>query len=204
VPKIQSVLFEEDKMEVNRKAAWDLLTEFTKSDSLLKHALAVETLMRAYAKKFGEDVETWGVVGLLHDFDYEMYPTMPDHPNKGSEILSQRGFPEDIIYAIASHVSELNLARQNRLCKAIYACDEIAGFLIACALVRPGKSIVGMESKSVRKKMKDKAFARAVNRDDIFHGAEELGIDLNEHITFCIKALEKNASVLGLDGTQQP
>ena len=191
-------------MEVNRKMAWDLLTEHTKNDSLLKHALAVEALMRAYAKKFGEDAEIWGAVGLLHDFDYEMYPTMPDHPNKGSEILRQRGFPDDIIHAIASHVSELNLPRHNRLCKTLYACDEIAGFLIACALVRPGKSIIGMETKSVRKKLKDKAFARAVNRDDIVHGAEELGIDLDEHIAFCIKALEESASVLGLDGTQQP
>jgi putative nucleotidyltransferase with HDIG domain len=199
-----SLSFREDVMELNRKTAWDLLTEHTKNDSLLKHALAVETLMRAYAKKFEEDAEIWGVVGLLHDFDYEMYPTMPDHPNKGSEILRQRGFSEDIIYAIASHVSELNLPRHNRLCKTIYACDELAGFLIACALVRPGKSIVGMESKSVRKKLKDKAFARAVNRDDIFHGAEQLGIDLDEHIAFCIKAMEENASLLGLDGTQQP
>jgi putative nucleotidyltransferase with HDIG domain len=191
-------------MEVARKMAWDLLTEYTKNESLLKHALAVETLMRAYAKKFGEDEEMWGVVGLLHDFDYEMYPTMPDHPNKGSEILRQRGFPEDIIYAIASHVSELNLPRHNRLCKAIYACDEIAGFLIACALVRPGKSIIGMESKSVRKKLKDKAFARAVNRDDIVHGAEELGADLDEHVSFCLIAMEENAPLLGLDGTQPP
>jgi putative nucleotidyltransferase with HDIG domain len=187
-------------MEVNRERAWDLLTEFTKSDSLRKHALAVETLMRAYANKFAEDIEFWGVVGLLHDFDYEIYATMPDHPNKGSEILRQRGFSEDIIYAIASHVSELNLQRHNRLCKAIYACDELAGFLIASALVRPGKSIIGMEPKSVRKKLKDKAFARAVNRDDIFRGAEELGIDLDEHISFCIKALEEKAGILGLDG----
>jgi putative nucleotidyltransferase with HDIG domain len=189
-------------MELNRKMAWDLLTEFTKNDSLIKHALAVEALMRAYADKFGENAEIWGIVGLLHDFDYEMYPSIPEHPNKGSEILRRKGFPEDIVYAIASHVSELKLDRHNRLCKAIYACDEIAGFLIACALVRPGKSIIGMEPKSVRKKLKDKAFARAVNRDDIFHGAEELGIDLDEHLLFCIKALEENASTLGLGGTQ--
>ena len=187
-------------MTMNRESAWELLTEFTKSDSLRKHALAVETLMRAYAKKYSEDPEVWGIVGLLHDFDYEMYPTMPDHPTKGAEILRGRGYPEDVIYAISSHVSELNLPRHNLLCKAIYACDELAGFLIASALVRPGKSILGMESKSVRKKLKDKAFARAVNREDIIRGAEELGVDLDEHITFCIHALEERASALGLGG----
>lgn len=187
-------------MDLSREAAWELLTEFTKSDSLRKHALAVETLMRAYAQKFGEDPELWGVVGLLHDFDYEVYPTMPDHPNKGAQILRERGYPEDIIYAISSHVSDLNMPRLNLLCKAIYACDELAGFLIASALVRPGKSIIGMETKSVRKKLKDKAFARAVNRDDIYKGAEELGVDLDEHITFCIRALEARAAGLGLDG----
>jgi putative nucleotidyltransferase with HDIG domain len=189
-------------MAVNRELSWELLTEYTKGDSLRKHALAVEALMRAYAKKYGEDAEVWGMVGLLHDFDYEMYPTMPDHPTKGAEILRQRGYPEDIIYAISSHVSELKLPRHNLLCKAIYACDELAGFLIASALVRPGKSIIGMEAKSVRKKLKDKAFARAVNRDDIYRGAEELGVDLDEHITFCIRAMEESAAVLGLDGKQ--
>lgn len=189
-------------MPVNRESSWELLAEYTKSDSLRKHALAVEVLMRAYAKKHGEDPEVWGIVGLLHDFDYEMYPTMPDHPIKGAEILRQRGYPEGIIYAISSHVSELNLPRHNLLCKAIYACDELAGFLIASALVRPGKSIIGMEVRSVRKKLKDKAFARSVNRDDIYRGAEELGVDLDEHITFCIRAMEESAAVLGLGGTQ--
>jgi putative nucleotidyltransferase with HDIG domain len=183
-----------------RESAWELLTQYTKSDSLRKHGLAVEMLMRAYAKKFGEDPEIWGTVGLLHDFDYEMYPTMPDHPTKGAEILRQNAYPEDIIYPISSHVSELNLARHNLLCKAIYACDELAGFLVASALVRPGKSILGMEAKSVRKKLKDKAFARAVNRDDIYRGAEELGVNLDEHIAFCIHAMEENAAVLGLGG----
>ncbi|MBZ5495047.1 MAG: HDIG domain-containing protein [Acidobacteriia bacterium] len=190
-------------MAVNREMSWELLTECTKSDSLRKHALAVETLMRAYAKKYGEDPEVWGIVGLLHDFDYEMYPTMPDHPNKGAEILRQRGYPEETIYAISSHVGELKLPRHNLLCKAIYACDELAGFLVASALVRPGKSIIGMEARSVRKKLKDKAFARAVNRDDIYKGAEELGVDLDEHITFCIRAMEENAAMLGLDGAAQ-
>ena len=185
----------------SREAAWQLLTEYTKSESLRKHGLSVEILMGAYADKYGANRELWCVVGLLHDFDYEIYPTMPDHPNKGAEILRQRGYPEDIIYAISSHVSELNLPRRDQLCKAVYACDELAGFLVASALVRPGKSILGMETKSVRKKLKDKAFARAVNRDDIYRGAEELGVDLDEHIAFCIRALEENAAVLGLDGS---
>jgi putative nucleotidyltransferase with HDIG domain len=187
---------------LTRESAWELLTEYTKSESLRKHALAVEVMMKAHAAKYGVDTEVWGIVGLLHDFDYEMYPTMPDHPNKGAEILRQHGYPEDIIYAISSHVGDLNLPRRDLLCKAIYACDELAGFLVASALVRPGKSILGMESKSVRKKLKDKAFARAVNRDDIYRGAEELGVDLDEHIAFCIRALEENASILGLDGSQ--
>ncbi len=189
---------------ITRESSWALLTEYTKSDSLQKHALAVETLMRAYADKYGEDAETWGIVGLLHDFDYEMYPTMPDHPTKGAEILRQRGYPEEIIYAISAHVDALGLPRNNLLCKAVYACDELAGFLFAGALVRPGKSIIGMETRSVRKKLKDKAFARAVNRDDIYRGAEELGVDLDEHIGFCIRALEANAASLGLDGSAAP
>lgn len=186
---------------VTRESAWAILTEHTKSESLRKHALAVETLMRAYAAKSGEDVEIWGIVGLLHDFDYEKYPEIPDHPTKGAEILRQHAFPEDIIYAISSHVDALNLPRNNQLCKTIFACDELAGFLVACALVRPGKSIAGMESKSVRKKLKDKAFARSVNREDIYKGVAELGVDLDEHIAFCIRALEEKASLLGLDGS---
>jgi len=186
---------------VTRETAWELLKEHTKSDSLLKHALVVETLMRAYARKYGEDPELWGIVGILHDFDYELYPEIPDHPNKGAEILRQRGYPEEIIYAVSSHVDALQLARHNPLCKAIFACDEISGFLVACALVRPGKSIIGLEARSVRKKLKDKAFARSVNRDDIYKGAAELGVDLDEHIAFCIKAMEDNAALFGLDGS---
>ncbi len=185
---------------ISRESAWELLTEYTKSESLRKHALAVEILMRAYAAKYGEDQEIWGIVGLLHDFDYEMYPEFPDHPTKGAEILRQKGYPEDIVYAVSSHVDAMNLARHNLLCRSIFACDELAGFLIASALVRPGKSIVGMETKSVRKKLKDKAFARSVNRDDIYKGASQLGVDLDEHITFCIRALEENAARLGLGG----
>jgi len=185
---------------ITREMAWDLLTEHTKSDSLRKHALAVETLMRAYACRYNEDVESWGIVGLLHDFDYEMYPTIPEHPYKGAEILRHRGYPEEWIYAISSHADALNLPRHNLLCKAIYACDELAGFLIASALVRPGKSIMGMEAKSVIKKLKDKAFARSVSRGDIYKGATELGVELSEHITFCIRALEAQAPLLALDG----
>lgn len=157
--------------------------------------------MRAYALKYGEDPETWGIVGILHDFDYELHPEFPDHPTKGAEILRQLGYPEEIIYAISSHVDAMQLARHNLMCKAIFACDELAGFLVASALVRPGKSILGMEARSVRKKLKDKAFARSVNRDDIYNGAAQLGVDLEEHITFCIRALEEKASVLGLDGS---
>jgi len=187
--------------EITRESAWQLLTEHTKSESLRKHALAVEILMRAYAKKLGEDPDIWGIVGLLHDFDYELYPTAPDHPRKGAEILRRHGYPEEIIYAISSHVEVMNLPRQNPLCKAIVACDELAGFLVASALVRPGKSILGLKAKSVRKKLKDKAFARAVNREEIYQAAEEFGMDLNEHITFCIEAIEAKANILGLDGT---
>ncbi len=185
---------------ITRESAWALLTEYTKSESLRKHALAVEILMRAYARKYGEDEELWGVVGLLHDFDYEMYPTMPDHPTKGAEILRGRGYPEEIVYAISSHVDGLNLPRNSMLCKAIYACDELAGFLVASALVRPGRSVHGMEARSVLKKLKDKAFARAVSRQDIYKGADELGVELAEHITFCIQALEPKAEILGLGG----
>ncbi len=150
--------------------------------------------------RFNEDVEIWGIVGILHDFDYEMFPNIPDHPMRGAEILRSRGYPEDIIYAISSHVEAMNFPRHNLLCKAIFACDELAGFLIAAALVRPGKSIVGMEARSVRKKLKDKAFARSVCRDDIYRGAEILGVELDEHIKFCIGALEENSRLLGLAG----
>ena len=184
-----------------RDSAWELLQQYTKSESLRKHALAVEILMRAYAEKFGEDSELWGIVGVLHDFDYEMYPEFPDHPTKGSAILKEQGYPEEIIHAISSHVDAMKLPRHSALCKALFACDELAGFLVAAALVRPGKSIVGMETRSVRKKLKDKAFARSVNREDIYHGAEELGVDLDEHLPFCTLALQQKAAVLGLDGT---
>jgi putative nucleotidyltransferase with HDIG domain len=191
----------EPETMITRDSAWELFTEHTKNDSLLKHALAVEILMRAYAPQYGGDAEAWGTIGLLHDFDYEMYPTLPDHPLKGAEILRRRGYPEEMIHAIGSHADPATFPRNNAMCKVLFACDELAGFLTACALVRPGKSIVGMEAKSVRKKLKDKAFARSVNRDDIYRGAEELDADLDAHITFCIQALQKHAGILGLDGS---
>ena len=183
---------------LNRQVAFELLQQHTKSESLIKHALAVEACMRAYAQKLGEDIEKWGTVGLLHDFDYEMYPNPPDHPEKGAVILQALGYPEDIIYAIKAHAEWTNCPRQSAMDKALFACDELAGFITAVALVRPDKKIQGMEPRSVRKKMKDKAFARSVSREDIVNGAQELGVDLDEHITFCIRAMEEVAGSLGL------
>src|SRR5438309_334261 len=184
----------------DRDAAWGLLTEFTQSESLRKHALAVEACMRAYAKKFGEDQDLWGIVGLIHDFDYEKYPTPEEHPYKGNEILKERGYSDEIRRAIMSHAEYSGVSRDTRMEKALFACDELAGFITACALVKPGKSLAEVEAKSVRKKMKDKAFARSVNRNDITSGAVELGVDLEEHIAFCIEAMKGIAKELGLDG----
>jgi putative nucleotidyltransferase with HDIG domain len=185
---------------VDREAAWGLLTEFTQSESLRKHALAVEACMRAYAKKMNDDPELWGVVGLLHDFDYDKYPSLEDHPYRGSEILKERGYPEEIRRAILSHASYTGVTRESAMEKALFACDELAGFLTACALVKPGKSLAEVEAPSVKKKMKDKAFARSVNRDDIVNGAAELGVPLDEHIAFCIEAMRGIAGELALDG----
>ena len=183
---------------MNRERAYELLCEYTKSDSLRKHMFAVEAAMRAYAEKGGEDVEKWGIVGLLHDFDYERWPTAPDHPLQGAAILAERGYPEDVIYAIKSHADYLpDCPRVSRLDKTLYACDELAGFITACAMVRP-EGIVGMTAKSVRKKMKAKGFAAAVKREDIISGAEDLGVELNEHIQFVIDAMEKIGDELGL------
>jgi len=186
---------------VDRESAWCLLTEFTQSESLRKHALAVEACMRAYARKFGADEELWGVVGLIHDFDYEKYLTAQDHPYRGNEILAEREYPEEIRRAIMSHAEYTGVKRESQMEKTLFACDELAGFLTACALVKPGKSLTEVEAKSVRKKMKDKAFARSVNRDDIINGAAELGVDLEEHIAFCIEAMKRIAEKLGLDGS---
>src|SRR6266581_2869935 len=182
------------------EAAWGLLTEFTQSESLRKHALAVEACMRAYARKLGGDENLWGVVGLLHDFDYEKWPSLDDHPYKGNEILKERGWPDEIRRAIMSHAEYTGVTRDTPMEKTLFACDELAGFITACALVKPGKSLAEVEAKSVRKKMKDKAFARSVSRDDIVQGAADLGIDLEEHIAFCIEAMKGVAQALGLDG----
>lgn len=184
---------------LQRDEAYQLLTEYTKSESLIKHALAVEALMRAYARKFGEDENTWGIVGLLHDFDYERYPTPEDHPLKGAEILEQKGYPEDVIYAIKSHAEYLELPRRSLMDKTLFAVDELSGLLTAAALVQPNKTIHTVKVKSVKKKLKDKAFARSVNRDNIRTGAEELGVELGEHIAFCIESLKAVAPELGLD-----
>jgi putative nucleotidyltransferase with HDIG domain len=175
---------------MNRQDALNLLFEYTKSDSLRKHALAVEAAMRAYANKFGEDEEKWGIVGLLHDFDYEMYQTVPDHPMKGSEILKEHGYPEDVRTAILSHVPDMKVPRDTMMAKTLFACDELSGFLVACAMVRPNK-LADLQASSVKKKLKDKAFARTVSREDIQQGIQEMQIDADEHIQFVISALSK-------------
>src|SRR5213594_1899567 len=184
----------------DRERAWGLLTEFTQSESLRKHALAVEACMRAYARKMGGDENLWGVVGLLHDFDYEKWPSLDDHPYKGNEILKERGYSNEVRRAIMSHAEYTGVTRDSPMEKALFACDELAGFITACALVKPGKSLSEVEAKSVRKKMKDKAFARSVNRNDITTGAADLGVDLEEHIAFCIEAMKGIAKELGLEG----
>src|ERR1041385_7366844 len=184
----------------DRTAAWTLLAEFTQSESLRKHALAVEACMRAYARKFDADEQLWSIVGLIHDFDYEKYPSAQEHPFKGNEILKERGYSDEIRRAIMSHADYSGVTRETPMEKALFACDELAGFITACALVKPGKSLAEVEAKSVRKKMKDKAFARSVSRDDIINGARDLGVDLDEHIAFCIEAMKGIAEELGLAG----
>jgi predicted hydrolase (HD superfamily) len=214
---------------IDRESAWCLLTEFTQSESLRKHALAVEACMRACAGKFGgsekdcvgtaapgcpserssessvpggmSEEDLWGIVGLIHDFDYEKYPSLEDHPYKGNEILKERGWPDVIRRAIMSHADYSGVSRDTPMEKALFACDELAGFITAVALIKPGKSLAEVDAKSVRKRMKDKAFARKVNRDDIITGAAALGVDLDEHIGFCIQALQGIADKLGLDGS---
>ena len=183
-----------------RQDAWGLLTEFTQSESLRKHALAVEACMRACARKFSADEDLWGVVGLIHDFDYEKWPSLEDHPYKGNEILAQRGYSEEIRRGILSHAEYTGVSRDTPMEKALFACDELAGFITAVALVKPGKSLAEVDAKSVQKKMKDKAFARSVHREDIVNGAAALGVDLEEHIAFCIEAMKGIAETLGLDG----
>jgi predicted hydrolase (HD superfamily) len=220
---------------IDRESAWCLLTEFTQSESLRKHALAVEACMRAYARKLSgtashqdasgsyqgtpsgvpqngqkesgasapegiSQEDLWGIVGLIHDFDYEKYPSLEDHPYKGNEILKERGWPEEIRRAIMSHAEYTGVTRDTPMEKALFACDELAGFITAVALIKPGKSLAEVDVKSVRKRMKDKAFARKVNRDDIINGAAALRVDLDQHIAFCIEALQGIAGELGLDG----
>ena len=185
---------------MNRQDAWTLLCEYTQSPGLRKHALAVEVAMRAYARRFGEDEEKWAIVGLLHDFDYEIHPTLDQHPQDGAKILRERGYPEDVVYAVLSHAEHLGMERKSPMDKSIYAVDELTGLITAVTLVRPNKSLFEVDSAAVRKKMKDKAFARSVNRDDIVKGAAALGIDLDEHIAFVIEAMKPAAGELGLAG----
>ncbi|MEO6120055.1 MAG: HD domain-containing protein [Terriglobales bacterium] len=189
---------------INREAAWGLLCEYTQSESLRKHMLAVEACMRAYARKYGEDEEKFAITGLLHDFDYEKYPTPEEHPFVGNKIMKEKGYPEDILRAILSHADYSGVTRETVMEKCLYACDELSGLITAAALVKPTKAVADVDAKSIRKKMKDKAFARSVNRDDIINGAADLGVDLDEHITFCIEAMKGIAKELGLEGTGGP
>jgi putative nucleotidyltransferase with HDIG domain len=183
-----------------RDEAWNLLAEFTQSEALRNHARAVEAAMRAYAARFGEDADLWGVTGLLHDFDYERYPALEDHPLRGSEILRERGIHDDIRTAILGHGNHTGVPRETRMAKTLFAVDELTGLLTACALVRPSKRIAEVGVDSVKKKMKDKAFARGVNRDDIRRGAEEIGVPIEEHIVVVRDAMAAIASELGLAG----
>jgi putative nucleotidyltransferase with HDIG domain len=191
-----------------RDDAWKLLCEYTQSESLRKHMLAVEACVRAYARKNGADEETWGLAALLHDFDYERWPNADhaadrEHPAEGAKILRERGYSEEIIRAILSHADYTNTPRQSPLEHTLFACDELAGFITACSYVRPSKSVLDLEAGSVKKRLKDKAFARGVSREDVIRGAEELGIPLEEHIAFCIEAMRREADALGLRGNIQ-
>jgi putative nucleotidyltransferase with HDIG domain len=185
---------------LNREQAWNILCEFTKSDGLRKHALAVETCVTAYAKQLGEDEHKWSVTALLHDFDWEIHPTLEEHPQKGEPILAERGVDQEIRRAILSHANHTGVPRQSPLEKTLYACDELAGFITAISYVKPHRSVFEVDVVSVKKKMKDKAFARSVNRQDIVEGAQELGIPLEEHVDFCVKAMQARAEELGLKG----
>jgi putative nucleotidyltransferase with HDIG domain len=186
---------------MNRDQAWATVCEFVRSDSLRRHMLAVECCVVAYARKFGDNEELWGSTALLHDFDWEIHPAAPDHPMKGETILAERGVSPEIRRAILSHANYSGVPRESRLEKTLYACDELAGFLTACSYVKPGKSIHEVDLGSVKRKLKDKAFARNVNREDIINGAQELGVPLDEHIAFCIEAMKASADSLGLAGS---
>lgn len=190
----------------SREDALALVHEFTASDSLRKHMLAVEAAMRAYARRFGEDEERWGLAGLIHDFDYERYPNAAhsateEHPSEGVRLLRDRGWPEDVLQAVLGHAAYTGVPRETRMAKALFAVDELTGLVTATALVRPSRSVHEVDAKSVRKKMKDKAFARGVSREDVLTGAEELGVELDEHIQFVIDAMKARAEALGLAGT---
>ena len=188
-------------VSMTRDQAWNILCEFTKSDGLRKHALAVETCVAAYARKLGEDEHRWSITALLHDFDWEIHPTLEEHPQKGEAILAERGVDEETRRAILSHANHTGVPRQSALEKTLYACDELAGFITAISYVKPHRSLFEVDVTSVKKKMKDKAFARSVNRQDIVEGAQELGVPLEEHIDFCVKAMQGRAEELGLKGT---
>jgi putative nucleotidyltransferase with HDIG domain len=186
---------------MTRESAWALLCEWTQGDALRKHALAVEAGVTYYARKFGENVEEWSVVALLHDFDYERYPTLENHPFRGADVLREKGYPEWVIHAVLSHADHTHTPRETRLEHTLFACDEMAGFVTAASLIRPSKSVLDLEASSVIKRMKDKAFARAVNRDDLKKGAEEMGLPLADHITNVIAGMREQAEALGLRGT---
>ncbi len=198
--RFQYIMQSAKMVSMTREEAWELLCEFTKSDGLRRHALAVEACVTAYARKFGEDQAKWSITALLHDFDWEIHPTVPDHPIKGEPILAERGVAQEIRRAILSHADFSGVPRETPLEKTLFACDELAGFLTACSYVKPGRSIHEVDVASVRRKLKDKAFARSVNRDDITHGAADLNIDLDRHIAFCIEAMQARAAELGLAG----
>ena len=190
----------------SREDTLALMQEYTASESLRKHMLAVEGAMRAYARRFGEDEDRWGITGLIHDFDYERFPNSAhspteEHPSEGVRVLRAKGYPEDILQAILGHAHYTNTARESRMAKALFAVDELTGLITATALVRPTKSVHEVDAKSVRKKMKDKAFARGVSRDDVINGATELGVDLDEHIAFIISAMQARSADLGLSGS---
>jgi len=184
-------------MEVSRERAWETLTRYTKSEALLRHALAVEASMRAYARKFGEDEELWGVTALLHDFDYEIHPTLDKHPQDGAPILREEGYPEVVIEGVLSHAEHLSMPRDTPMKKTLFACDELSGFIHACGLVRPD-GIETLEPKSVKKKLKQPSFAAGVHREDVYKGAEELGVELDDHIRFVVEAMRPIAGELGL------
>jgi putative nucleotidyltransferase with HDIG domain len=186
---------------MDREQAWEILCEFTKSEGLRKHALAVEACVTAYARKFGEDEQKWSVTALLHDFDWEIHPALPDHPTRGEPILAERGVDQEIRRAILSHADFTGVPRVSALEKTLFACDELAGFITAISYVKPSRSVMEVDVASVRKKMKDKAFARSVNRQDIVNGASELGVALEEHVDFCVKAMQARAGELGLAGS---